>query len=57
MKDAELAQRRAALAEKTRKVAGLPAMAAAMEIKSAALLMAEITDELCRRELARETPA
>ncbi|WP_163557145.1 hypothetical protein [Halomonas sp. NO4] len=53
MTNAELAQRRAQLADKQRAIAGMPAMAAMGTIKNAALLMAEITDELARRELVR----
>lgn len=55
MSNAELAIKRAALGETTRKIAGLSAMALMTSdaVKKAALLQAEITDELTRRELVR----
>ncbi|MDI5984906.1 hypothetical protein QLQ85_08890 [Halomonas sp. M4R5S39] len=58
MTNRELADRRRQLADKAQTIAGLHPMMAAGEIKVAAMLMAEITDELTRRELARqEAPA
>jgi hypothetical protein len=53
MTNEELAQRRKQLRQKGERIAGLNPMIAAGEIKAAALLAAEITDELARRELAR----
>ncbi|NIC03982.1 hypothetical protein [Billgrantia bachuensis] len=53
MTNRELAEKRAQLRAKADRIAGLPAFAAAGDIKTAALLAAEITDELARRELSR----
>lgn len=53
MTNEELAQRRALLNHKAERVAGLHPMVAAGEIKAAALLAAEITSELARREIER----
>jgi len=53
MTNEELAQRRAQLNHKADRVAGLHPMVAAGEIKAAALLAAEITSELARREIER----
>lgn len=53
MTNEELAQRRKQLRQKGERIAGLNPMIAAGEIKAAALMAAEITDELARRELAR----
>ena len=53
MTDKELNDKRLTLGHKANKIAGLPAFAAAGEIKLAALLAAEITAELARRELDR----
>lgn len=53
MTNEELAQRRAQLNQKADRVAGLHPMVAAGEIKAAALLAAEITSELARREIER----
>ncbi len=53
MTNAELEQRRRQLRQKTETIAGLSPMLAAAQFKAAALLAAEITDELARRELAR----
>lgn len=53
MTNAELARKREQLRQKTDRAAGLHPLVAAGEIKAAALLAAEITDELTRRELQR----
>lgn len=53
MTNTELAQRRALLDHKAERITGLNPLVAAGEIKTAALLAAEITSELARRELDR----
>ncbi|MDO0946643.1 hypothetical protein [Chromohalobacter israelensis] len=55
MTNHELQEKRRALDAKAERIAGLPAFAAAGEMKAAGLLAAEITSELARRELQRET--
>ncbi|MCK0745025.1 hypothetical protein [Chromohalobacter nigrandesensis] len=54
MTNRELEYKRAQLRAKCDAVAGLSPMLAAAQFKAAALMMAEIADELTRRELARE---
>lgn len=53
MTNTELAQRRALLNHKAERIAGLNPLVAAGEIKAAAMVAAEITSELARRELER----
>ncbi|MFB9867910.1 hypothetical protein [Vreelandella sulfidaeris] len=53
MTNAELARKREQLRQKADGIAGMNPLFAANEIKIAALLAAEITDELTRRELQR----
>lgn len=53
MNNQELKQNRENLRQKTDRVKGLHPMVAAGEMKAAAVLMAEITSELARRELNR----
>lgn len=55
MTNRELEHKRAQLRAKCEAVGGLSPMLAAAQFKTAALMMAEITDELTRRELQRET--
>lgn len=54
MKNSELEKRREQLRRKCETVGGLSPMLAMGEFKLAAMMMADITDELVRRELARE---
>ncbi|MCK2046992.1 hypothetical protein BTW10_09985 [Chromohalobacter japonicus] len=54
MTNEELADKRDQLREKCHSVAGMSPMLAAGQFKIAAMMMAEITDELTRRELLRE---
>lgn len=51
MTNQELAAKRTALRGKTNTLANVSPMLAMGEFKAAALLMAEITDEIARREL------
>lgn len=53
MTNRELAEKRAQLQAKAELVASLHPMQAMGQLKVAAMLAAEITDELARRELAR----
>lgn len=54
MTNAELNQKRLSLRDKRDKIAGMNPFTAANEMKAAAMLAAEIADELARRELQRE---
>lgn len=53
MTNNELANKREQLRQKADRVAGLNPLVAAGEIKATAMLAAEITDELTRREIQR----
>lgn len=53
MTNRELEHKRAQLRAKCEAVGGLSPMLAATQFKTAALMMAEIVDEMTRRELAR----
>lgn len=53
MTNQELAEKRAQLGGKVELVASLHPMQAMGQLKAAAMIAAEITDELARRELAR----
>lgn len=54
MTNQELAAKQAQLRVKCNSVASLSPMMAAAQFKAAALMMAEIVDEITRRELQRE---
>lgn len=54
MTNQELAAKRAQLRQKSESIAGRNPMMAMADYVTAAMMMAEITDELTRRELTRE---